>query len=131
MNRLIQFDYLRVISIVCILLCHTCFDIGEFGWFGRYLGSTFNFLFLLLSAFLLGSSWESKGRPEYKIDFLINRIVKLSKTYYPYMGIPVFKPAKLFVLVKNKQAMRARFFFWGKGLRGSMPLNPLMKQQAV
>lgn len=86
-NRIIEFDYIRIISLIGILLCHSLLGSFEYTWVGRYLGLTFNFLFLILSAFLLGLSWENKGKPKYRFEFLSKRIVRLSKSYYPYLAI--------------------------------------------
>ena len=86
-NRIHQFDYIRAISLIGILLCHSLFESVDYGWLGRYFALTFNFLFLILSAFIFGLAWEKKGRPPYNKEFLTNRIVKLSKTYYPYLAI--------------------------------------------
>lgn len=58
MNRLVSFDYIRVISILGIVLCHCCYGITGMSFLGRFLGLTFNVVFLILSAFLLGLSWE-------------------------------------------------------------------------
>ncbi len=61
-NRIIEFDYIRVISLMGILVCHSLLDSWyPIEWLGRLLGMTFNFLFLILSAFLFGTSWEKKG----------------------------------------------------------------------
>lgn len=86
-SRIVQFDYIRVVSLLGILLCHSLFESFEYSWLGRYFALTFNFLFLILSAFLLGLSWENKGKPKYGIEFLSKRIVRLSKSYYPYLAI--------------------------------------------
>lgn len=86
-NRIPQFDYIRVISLFGILLCLSLFESANFGWVGRYFALTFNFLFLILSAFLFGLTWEKKGRPSYNKGFLTTRIAKLSKTYYPFLAI--------------------------------------------
>lgn len=87
-SRIVEFDYIRVISITGILVCHSCFlfsypatDIG------RYFALTFNFLFLALSAFLFGMSWDSKGSPRYSISFVKQRLSKLTRSYYPYLAI--------------------------------------------
>lgn len=85
-SRIIEFDYIRVLAIAGILVCHSCFLFpNPVSDFGRYLALTFNFLFLALSAFLFGLSWESKGHPAYGISFVWKRIVKLSRSYYPYL----------------------------------------------
>ena len=86
--RIIEFDYIRIISLLAILLCHSCFDVsGLPSWLGRYLGLTFNFLFLVLSAFLLGQAWHHNGCQPYSRKFLTKRFGRLSKTYYPYLAV--------------------------------------------
>lgn len=87
MNRIIQFDYIRVLSSLGILLCHSAHTNPNYGWLGWFLGSTFNFLFLILSAFLLGMVWEKKGYESYGLGFLTKRIVRLSKSYYTFLVI--------------------------------------------
>lgn len=87
-NRIIEFDYIRVISLMGILVCHSLLDSWyPIEWLGRLLGMTFNFLFLILSAFLFGTSWEKKGSKKYNLEFIKTRIKKLSKSYYPYLVI--------------------------------------------
>lgn len=85
MNRILQFDYIRVVSLLGILLCHSLFESVHYGWLGRYLALTFNFIFLVLSAFLFGLTWTKNGRPAYDRRFLKKRFTKLSRTYYPYL----------------------------------------------
>lgn len=79
---------MRVIAIIGILLCHSCFEISSslFG-FGKYLGMTFNFLFLTFSAFLLGFQWEKQNYKKYKLNFIWKRIIRLSRSYYPYLVV--------------------------------------------
>lgn len=103
-KRIIEFDYIRVLSLLGILLCHSCFEFGtNFTWLGRYLGSTFNFLFLILSAFLLGMAWRNNGYKRYSIGFITHKIGRLSKSYYPYLAV-------LFVFLYLSQD----FFSWKK-----------------
>lgn len=86
-KRIAEFDFIRVVSLTCILLCHSCFIISSVTEpLGRYLGSTFNFLFLVLSAFLIGGAWNKKGRPAYSFKFLTKRLGKLTRSYYPYLA---------------------------------------------
>lgn len=87
-NRLIEFDYIRVAALIGILICHSCFIYGDiYSRVGRYFSTTFNFLFLILSAFLLGFTWKKRGYPQYDSSFLTGRIRKLSQSYYPYLAI--------------------------------------------
>ena len=85
MKRFISLDYIRVISILGIVLCHCCYGITGMSFLGSFLGSTFNVVFLILSAFLLGLSWEKKQYQEFKMSFLIHRISKLMYSYYPFV----------------------------------------------
>ncbi len=85
-ERILEFDYIRVVCLIGILVCHSLLDYWySYEWLGRLLGMTFNFLFLILSAFLFGLSWESKGCPSHKVVFLKKRMLKLSRSYYPYL----------------------------------------------
>lgn len=87
-NRLTEFDYIRVFALTGILICHSCLLYSDiYSSLGRYFGTTFNFLFLILSAFLLGFAWEKRGYPQYDYSFLKGRIRKLSQSYYPYLAI--------------------------------------------
>lgn len=85
MNRIIAFDYLRAMAIFGIVLCHFCFNFHETLWFGGWCGGTFNVLFLMMSALLLGLAWNKKGRPQYGFEFLKHRFGKLSRTYYLFL----------------------------------------------
>lgn len=86
-NRIHAFDYIRAISIIGIVICHCCFAFSTTDWIGRYLANSFNFIFLILSAFLLGMSWEKKGFPQYNINFVSHRIKRLAIVYYPFLII--------------------------------------------
>lgn len=87
-RRIVEFDYIRVMAILCILLCHSCFEWGEGAdGVGRYFALTFNFVFFMLSAVLFGLGWSGANRTSYSKDFLFKRIGKLSRTYYPYLII--------------------------------------------
>lgn len=85
MNRIIAFDYLRSIAILGIVMCHFCFNFRATVWFAGWCGGTFNVLFLMMSALLLGLTWNKNGRPQYGFDFLKHRFGKLSRTYYLFL----------------------------------------------
>lgn len=85
-SRIREYDYIRVISLFGILICHSCLDLSQSTiWIGRFLGTTFNFLFLVLSAFIFGQLWNNNNRSPYNLKFVSKRIVKLSRSYYPYL----------------------------------------------
>lgn len=87
-SRLPAFDVMRIIAMIGILLCHSCYEFSSsFHGFGRYLGMTFNFLFLAFSALLLGLSWEKNKFPPYKLSYVWKRVAKLSRSYYPYLVV--------------------------------------------
>lgn len=87
-KRVVSFDIMRVIAIIGILICHSCnkFPI-YYDWIASYCACTFNFLFLILSAFLMGVSWENNGRKVLGKSFLSKRLVRLSSSYYPFLII--------------------------------------------
>lgn len=84
-NRIVSFDFIRVLSIIGILICHSCNKFPEYDWFGFFCACTFNFLFLILSAFLMGMSWRNRGQKTMGISFLRSRLIKLSSSYYPFL----------------------------------------------
>lgn len=87
MKRIISFDYIRAISIICIILCHCCYCIKGMDYMGKFLGSTFNVVFLMLSAFLFGLSWQKHNYPKYGISFITKKMRKLAGSYYPFIII--------------------------------------------
>lgn len=85
MKRILSFDYIRAFAVCGILACHCCFGVGGWSFLGKFLGSTFNFMFVMLSAFLLGIKWRKDGCPAYGISFLRHRIGKLACVYWPFL----------------------------------------------
>lgn len=53
MKRVFEFDGIRAVAVLFILLCHISFGMG-WSAMGRFCGGTFNTVFFLLSALLLG-----------------------------------------------------------------------------
>ena len=53
MKRALEFDGIRAVAILFIVLCHICFGMG-WAATGRFCANTFNTVFFLLSALLLG-----------------------------------------------------------------------------
>lgn len=85
MNKIISIDYIRALSVIGILLCHCCYGISGLGNLGRFLADTFNVVFLTLSAFLIGLSFEKRGNKQYDKKFLLHRVEKLTYSYYPFI----------------------------------------------
>lgn len=88
-KRIYAFDVLRVISILGILCCHSCLEWPDYVWLGRYFAQTFNLVFLLLSAFLMGLKWEKEGYHRLPITFVKKRILRLMTTFYPFLVITI------------------------------------------
>lgn len=87
MKRILSFDYIRAFAVCGIVACHSCFGIIGWGFLGKFLGSTFNFMFIILSAFLLGIKWQKENRCAYGIGFLKHRIGKLAVTYWLFLAL--------------------------------------------
>ncbi|MDE6370738.1 MAG: acyltransferase family protein [Duncaniella sp.] len=85
-NRIIAIDYIRVIALTSILICHSLLEVISGCGIAYYFAFTFNYIFLLISAFLFGLGWEKNGREQYGGSFLTGRLVKLSRSYYPYLA---------------------------------------------
>lgn len=63
--RITSFDYIRAIAIIDILICHFLYNWNYTSQTGRFLGCTFNVVFLCMSGLLLGISWHEQKRPNY------------------------------------------------------------------
>lgn len=87
MKRTNSFDYIRAYSIVGILICHFLFNWESTTGTGRWLASTFNVIFLMLSAILFGLKWDETGNKPLPISFITKRIMRLTCTYYPFLAI--------------------------------------------
>lgn len=75
MKRKLEFDGIRCIAIIMIVICHLCYGIQNYSIVGQYLGGCFNCVFFLISAMLIGS----KPLPK---NFMSKRIFKI--------GIPLW-----------------------------------------
>lgn len=85
MDRVKVFDFIRVVSMFFIFICHCLMNFGSTLWLSRFLGQTFNFLFIILSALLFGLSWEKNNKTPYNLVFMKKRFFKLAKVYYPFL----------------------------------------------
>lgn len=75
-----QFDGVRAIAILSIVACHLCYGFNAMSPVGQYLGGTFNFVFFLLSALLIGISVKKRKCPSgglSKLEFLKRRLTRL------------------------------------------------------
>lgn len=84
MKRVLEFDGIRAAAILFILLCHICFGMG---WtaMGRFCANTFNTVFFLLSALLLGLNVNEYkiGGGRYVFQFLSKRVTRLLCSLWP------------------------------------------------
>lgn len=81
-------DYVRTIAVLSIFLDHYCLTLSSpaFGYIGRFLGGTFNVVFLLISAFLFGRRWRcNDNEPISFFPFILRRLLKLACTLWPFM----------------------------------------------
>lgn len=64
MSRLLQFDGIRAVAVLLIVLCHVFYGLDGMGSpAGQYLGGTYNFVFFAMSALLIGLNVnKSKSR---------------------------------------------------------------------
>ena len=60
MNRYHDFDRLRVVALMMILACHFVRSIGFYS-LDLVLGAVGNFIFFVLSGWLLGLAWQGSG----------------------------------------------------------------------
>lgn len=84
------YDWIRVLSLLGILLCHSCFEWRGCEGMGCYFAQMCNLIFLLLSSLLLGISWRSKNCPVYGKEFLLHHIRRLAKSFYLFIIIAIF-----------------------------------------
>ena len=74
MNRIPAFDGIRAVAILMIVLCHICYGLGLMP-IGHYLGSTFNYVFFIMSALLLGLKVNKNEHKEYKSCLYLTYII--------------------------------------------------------
>lgn len=84
-KRLPVFDYIRAIAIIGILTCHFLYNWNCTSQIGRFLGCTFNVVFLCISALLIGTAWHEKGQKPCGWAFLQHRLSRLITSYYPFL----------------------------------------------
>ena len=85
-KRNYTFDYIRVIAIFAILLCHFLILGGINDGVGRYLGGGGNMVFFSLPALLYGMKWEEGGKEPFKVKtFLTRRIIRIGSSLWPFL----------------------------------------------
>ena len=91
MTRYYTLDYIRVVAILMIVMCHYCFFSSLNSDIGRYLAGVGNMIFFMLSALLYGNrcniSKPIRGGAQY-LDyqkFAYHRIIKLGASVWPFL----------------------------------------------
>lgn len=88
MSRLLQFDGIRAVAVLLIVLCHVFYGLDGMGSpAGQYLGGTYNFVFFAMSALLIGLNVnKSKSRGD-SFSFLKRRIVRLLPELWVFLTL--------------------------------------------
>ena len=93
-----RFDVLRDIGLLLILICHFLTQFG--GRFAFELHDITagggNFIFFIISGWLLGLKWRMKGRPAYGVDFMLHCCRRI---YFPLWSYLI--PFSVYVLSIN------------------------------
>ena len=88
-----ELDILRVFALGLILACHYVRSHFE-SRLDMPLGAVGNLVFFILSGWLLGLQWQTKGCPHFGSRFLAKRIIRLMVPLWlfalPYMGWLIF-----------------------------------------
>ena len=79
-----SFNYLRILSIIFIVIGHLCHVLPNTYNMAWYFGYTFVYVFFLLSAILLGM--KHKPLLTWK-GFMHKRFIRISSVYYPFLII--------------------------------------------
>lgn len=79
MSKLLQFDGIRAVAVLLIVLCHVFYGLDGMGSpAGQYLGGTYNFVFFAMSALLIGLNVnKTKSGGGNSFSFLKRRIARL------------------------------------------------------
>lgn len=82
MRKDVRFDILRVIGLICILLCHYASHIDSRLADGVHdvLAPMGNFIFFLISGILMGMKWDASGKAKHGVSFLVRCFKRI---YYP------------------------------------------------
>lgn len=86
-GRIYAFDIIRAIAIIGIVACHICYATGLMVT-GQYLGGTFNAIFFVISALLLGRSANKckfTGRVYNSLIFMIKCFIRLESSLLPFL----------------------------------------------
>lgn len=99
-TRNFSFDFIRAIGVTAIFLCHFlsgydpflgCLDNAYGGgnlFISKYLGSTFNVVFITISAILFGLKYEKDNYRGFSPKkFMLKRTTKIASSLYPFLAI--------------------------------------------
>lgn len=88
MRRYPDFDRLRVAALMMILACHFVRSIGFYS-LDLALGAVGNFIFFVLSGWLLGLAWQGTGSGSLGLSWLKRRLTRLALPLWVF-AIPYF-----------------------------------------
>ena len=99
-QRIIALDYVRVIAVFMILLCHYFLFSDLNSGVGRYLAGSGNIVFFLVSAFLYGQKYNSVSQKNSDgsvnggqvfdcQSFVFSRIAKLAASVWPFLVVVI------------------------------------------
>lgn len=95
-SRFFSFEFVRAIGVIAIFLCHylqsydPLLQIPHLGggnlFISRYLGSTFNIVFITISAILFGLKYEKENYKGFEFkNFMYKRTTKIASSLYPFL----------------------------------------------
>lgn len=115
MSKANHYDGIRAIAILSIVACHLCYGIDTMSPLGQYLGGTFNFVFFMLSALLIGESINkckiSRGGVDRR-KFLKKRILRIVPDLW------IFLTVYLLIRVISEQAVDYKAFAMNYAMLG-------------
>ena len=88
MRRYPSFDRLRVFALGMILVCHFVRSVGFYS-LDLVLGAVGNFIFFVLSGWLLGLAWQGRGHGPLGLPWLKRRLTRLALPLWGF-AIPYF-----------------------------------------
>ena len=93
-----RFDVLRDIGLLFILLCHfvTHFDGRLASELHGIIAGAGNFIFFIISGWLMGMKWRAKGCPAFGVDFLLHCGRRI---YFPLWSFLI--PFSVCILLSN------------------------------
>ena len=87
MNRILEFDGIRAVAILMIVLCHICYSMEGFSNWEQHLDCTYNFVFFIIPALLIGLKVNKSKCTEDLWPLLWKRISRLLPELWIFLTI--------------------------------------------